>query len=96
MPRKEEQPLSAFDSQQKRIELMDIGDTISTSRRIDMTGGLDQKLLIDNRAFVRSTMDQQAQRARRKMRPADYIVELTEGLTRAGALIITAAITRVR
>lgn len=95
MPAKKQPKMPISEAQQRRIEAMDIGDTISVSRRLDLSFGLSHQALQEHRQDVRASMDQQAIRARRRMRPNDYTVELVESLTRSGVLIITAACTRV-
>ena len=83
------------DNRQAQIEALDIGDSISVSRRFVIHNGFRENLIAEETHKLRSILDQQVMRARRRYRDQEYTVENVSGLTRAGALMLTAVVTRV-
>lgn len=88
--------ISRKENRQDQIERMDIGDTVSISRRIELQHGFAENAISEHNKQVRGIADQQAHRARRRLKDHRYKVENGSFMTRDGALIITAAITRVQ
>ena len=82
------------EDRQKQIEKLPLGETISISRRIDLTFGCDPEKITQHNKQVRGILDQQTHRARRKDKSKQYKVENGSFLTRDGAMIIVAACTR--
>lgn len=83
------------ENRQAQIEAMDLGDTVSISRRVDLSMGLPEDAIKDHTHQLRGILDQQATRARRKVRGSKFTVENGNFITRAGALMIVAVCTRV-
>lgn len=83
------------EDRQKQIETMDIGDTVSIARRIDLTFGIDPEKLTQHTKQVRGILDTQAHRARRKSKAREYTVENGSFLTKSGALLIVCTVTRI-
>lgn len=83
------------ENRQTQIETLPIGETVSISRRVDLTFGVAPEALANHTKQVRGILDQQTHRARRKFKDHQYKVENGSFLTREGAIIITAACTRV-
>jgi flagellar motor switch protein FliG len=83
------------ENRQTLIETLPIGETISISRRVDLTFGVNPEALSEHTKQVRGILDQQTHRARRKHKTHEYKVENGSFLTREGAIILTAACTRV-
>ncbi len=88
--------ISRKENRQDQIERMDIGDTVSISRRIELQHGFAEGAISEHNKQVRGIADQQAHRARRRLKDHRYKVENGSFMTRDGALIVTAAITRVQ
>lgn len=88
--------ISRKENRQDQIEHMDIGDTVSISRRIELQHGFAEGAISEHNKQVRGIADQQAHRARRRLKDHRYKVENGSFMTRDGALIVTAAITRVQ
>jgi hypothetical protein len=83
------------ENRQAQIEHMDIGDTVSISRRIEMMHGFAEGAIAEHNRQLRGIADQQTHRARRRFKERKFKVENGSFMTREGALVITAAITRV-
>lgn len=83
------------ENRQAQIEQMDIGDTVSISRRIELQHGFAQGAIAEHTRQLRGIADQQTHRARRRYKERKFKVENGSFMTREGALVITAAITRV-
>lgn len=83
------------ENRQSQIETLPIGETISISRRVDLTFGTNPDALAAHTKQVRGILDQQTHRARRKYKANTYRVENGSFLTREGAIIIVAACTRI-
>lgn len=83
------------ENRQTQIEAMDLGDTVSISRRVDLTMGLAEDAVKNHTHQIRGILDQQATRARRKVRGSKYVVENGSFVTRSGALMIVAVCTRI-
>lgn len=83
------------DNRQTQIEAMELGDTISISRRVDLTMGIAEDAIKDHNHQIRGILDQQASRARRRIRGSKFTVENGTFLTRSGALMLVAVCTRV-
>lgn len=88
--------ISRKENRQDQIERMDIGDTVSISRRIELQHGFAEGAISEHNKQVRGIADQQAHRARRRLKDHRYKVENGSFMTRDGALIVTAVITRVQ
>ena len=88
--------ISRKENRQDQIERMDIGDTVSISRRIELQHGFAEGAISEHNKQVRGIADQQAHRARRRLKDHRYKVENGSFMTRDGALIVIAAITRVQ
>lgn len=83
------------ENRQAQIEQMDIGDTVSISRRVEMMHGFAEGAIAEHNRQLRGIADQQTHRARRRFKERKFKVENGSFMTREGALILTAAITRV-
>lgn len=83
------------ENRQSQIEAMDLGDTVSISRRVDMTMGIADTAIRDHMHQIRGILDQQASRAKRKIKGSKYTVENGTFITRSGALMLVAVCTRV-
>ena len=87
--------ISRKENRQGQIEQLDIGDTVSISRRVELQHGFADGAISEHNKQVRGIADQQAHRARRRFKERKFKVENGSFMTREGALIVTAAITRV-
>ena len=83
------------ENRQSQIETMELGDTVTVSRRIDLTMGLAEDTVREHNHQIRGILDQQATRARRKVKGNKYIVENGSFVTRSGALMLVAVCTRI-
>ena len=83
------------ENRQAQIEAMELGDTVSLSRRVDLSMGLAEETIREHTHQLRGILDQQATRARRKVKGSKFTVENGTFITRANALIIVAVCTRV-
>lgn len=87
--------ISRKENRQNQIEAMDIGDSVSISRRIELQSGFGEGAIAEHNKQVRGIMDQQTHRARRRQKHHKYKVENGSFMTRDGALIVVAVCTRV-
>lgn len=87
--------ISRKENRQSMIEDMDIGDTVSISRRIDMRYGFADGAIGAHNRQLRGIADQQTHRARRRFKERKFTVENGSFMTQAGALVLTVAITRI-
>lgn len=87
--------ISRKENRQQLIETLDIGDSVSISRRIEMQHGFAEGAIAEHNKLIRGIMDQQAHRARRRQKHHKYKVENGSFMTRDGSLIIVAVCTRV-
>jgi len=87
--------ISRKENRQTQIEQMDIGDTVSIARRIEMQHGFAEGAISEHNKQIRGIADQQAHRARRRLKERKFKVENGSFLTRDGALVVVAAVTRV-
>lgn len=87
--------ISRKENRQDQIEQMDIGDTVAIARRIELRHGFADDAISNHNKQVRGIADQQTHRARRRFNERRFKVENGSYMTREGALIVTAAITRV-
>lgn len=87
--------ISRKENRQTQIEQADIGDTVAIARRVEMQHGFADGAIAEHNKQVRGIADQQAHRARRRFKDRKFKVENGSFMTRDGALIVTAAITRV-
>lgn len=86
--------ISRKENRQDRIETMDIGDTVAIARRIEMQYGFGEGAIAEHNRQVRGIADQQTHRARRRLKERKFKVENGSFMTRDGALIVVAVITR--
>ena len=82
------------DNRQSQIEDMDIGDSVSIARRIELQHGFAEGAITKHNRQLRGIIDQQAHRARRRRPGRKYKVENGSFMTLDGSLILTAVITR--
>ncbi len=82
-------------NRQAEINEMDIGNTISIARRIDLTFGISPEQTAEHSKQLRGILDQQANRARRGNREKEYTVENGTFISRGGAMVVCATITRL-
>jgi len=94
MPRQKASDIESRYVRQHEIDAMDIGETVSISRRIDLEFGISQADIMLHRQRLRGSLDQQAHRTRRKFRGKEFTVESVSAMTQTGALILTACCTR--
>lgn len=87
--------ISRKENRQSQIEALDIGDTIAIARRVELQYGFAQNAITEHNKQVRGIADQQTHRARLRHKDRKFKVENGSYMTKDGALIITAAITRV-
>lgn len=87
--------ISRKENRQSKIEALDIGDTVAIARRVEMQHGFADGAITEHNKQIRGIADQQAHRARRRFTERKFKVENGSFMTRDGALIITAAVTRV-
>lgn len=80
---------------QKQIEALELGDTISIARRVDLTFGISPEVITEHRRQLRGVMDVQCYRARRKVTTAEFKVENGSFLTTDAAMMIVATVTRI-
>lgn len=83
------------DNRQKHIEMLEVGETVSIARRIDLAMGVPEGMIADHMHNLRSLLDVQARRARRKFTGRTYIVEGGDFVTRSSAIMLTAVLTRL-
>lgn len=93
MPRKPNTHTDRY-NRQRDIETMEIGETLSISYRIDLSFGIPDGAVQLHTDRVRSTLDAQATRAKKKIPGRQYVVENGHYISAREALIITAALTR--
>lgn len=86
--------ISRKENRQSQIEQMDIGDTVAIARRVEMQYGFAENAITEHNKQVRGIADQQAHRARRRLKDNKYKVENGSFMTRDGALIVVAVVTR--
>ena len=85
----------AKETRQAQIEAMEIGDSVSISRRLTLDMGITQDAIAEHTHQIRGIFDQQASRARKRVTGSQYMVENGAFITRGGALVITAVCTRI-
>lgn len=95
MPRDTMVVVKPRESRQAMIEALDLGESVSISRRIELEAGLSQEAMQDLTHMLRASLDQQTGRARRNRRDVQYTVENGAFITRSGALVLTAVCTRI-
>lgn len=88
--------ISRKENRQTQIEQMDIGDTVAIARRVELQHGFAEGAITEHNKQIRGIADQQAHRARRRFTERRFKVENGSYMTRDGALIVTAAVTRVQ
>lgn len=84
------------ENRQAQIDAMELGDTVSISRRIDLSMGIAPDTVKNHNHQIRGILDQQATRARRRSPGSKFIVENGKFVTRDDALILVAVITRIQ
>ena len=84
------------ENRQSKIEAMELGETISISRRLSLDMGITQEAVAEHVHQLRGILDQQATRARRRVPKAQYTVENGAFITRSGALVLSAICTRIK
>lgn len=90
-----EEQVIAFDATRAaQIKRLDVGESVSVVRRIEIKYGFGEGALAHHAKQIRGIVDQQAHRARKQMPSRKFKVENGTFLTQDGALIICAAITR--
>lgn len=94
MATKEMYVIERADNRQAQIEALDIGDSVSIARRILMDYGIPKETISTYTEKMRGILDQQVHRARRRLKDRKYTVENGAFITRGGAVILTAVVTR--
>lgn len=83
-------------SRKSTIELLDIGDSYSVARRLDLTFGLSDAERIKHTEQVRVSVESMAARARRKNPGRKFVVESFIGHPSSKAVIfVSAVVTRL-
>lgn len=82
------------ENRQQQIEMLDLNETVSIARRVDLTFGISPEVVAEHVKQVRGILDQQAHRARRKHKERKFKVENGQFLTREAAMMIVATCTR--
>lgn len=82
------------DNRQSQIEALDIGETISISRRISTDMGVTREQISAHTHQLRGILDQQVSRAKRKVRGSKFIVENGSFITNGGAMMLCVVCTR--
>ena len=82
-------------NRQLEIDTMDIGQTVSLARRIDLSYGISPEQAMDHSKQLRGILDQQTHRARRKDKSKQYVVENGNFISRGGAMVICATVSRI-
>lgn len=82
------------ENRQQQIENLELNETVSIARRIDLTFGIAPDMVAQHVKQVRGILDQQAHRARRKHKERQFKVENGSFLTREAAMMIVATCTR--
>lgn len=87
--------VSKKDNRQDQIERLEVGDSVSVSRRLTLDFGLPKDTMSAHMHNLRGTLDQQCARAKRKKQERKFIVESGNYLTREGAIVLVATATRI-
>lgn len=87
--------ISAHTNRQSLINKMEIGDTVSISRRVEMQYGFAPGAIAKHHNQLRGNLGQQADRARKLFKDREFKVECGSFMTSEGAMIVTAAISRL-
>lgn len=82
------------ENRQQQIENLDIGETISISRRIILQQ-VPEGAIKAHMDRLRGVADRQTHRARQRRRENQYTTEIGSFITRDGAMILVCAITRL-
>lgn len=82
------------DDRMAQINAMEIGDTVCVARRLDTGFGIPEDAIKDNITQMRGVLDQQAIRARRRLPGKQFTVENGSFITRGGAIMLCAVLTR--
>lgn len=95
MAEKELYEIERKDDRQHQIEHMEVGDSVSLARRIDLSFGLADGTVARHSTQLRGILDQQTHRARRRNKAMQFKVENGNFITRDGALMVIAICTRM-
>lgn len=82
-------------SRDSQVRALEPGSSISISDRVDTSFGVDSEAISARTRQLRGIMDQSAHRARKAVVDSDYVVENGSFVTKAGAIILTAVVTRI-
>lgn len=82
-------------NRQRAIDGMEIGDSVSISRRIELDYGIAKEVLNKHIQQLRSNLDQQATRAAARNKPSKYTVEVGSFISQSGALNVVAVCSRI-
>lgn len=93
-PAEELYDIPEAEQRQAMIDQLPINESVAIARRIDLTFGTDPAKLAQHTKQVRGILDQQTHRTRRRLPKQQYKVENGSFLTRDGALMIVAVVTR--
>lgn len=83
------------DNRQAQIESLDLGETVSITRRIGSDMGINRDQIAQHFHQLRGTLDQQVKRAKRKVPGGKFIVENGSFITYSGAIMLSAVCTRI-
>lgn len=83
-------------SRDQQVRDLEPGASISIADRVDMSFGLDADGISVRTRQLRGIIDQSANRARKAIRDSEYIVENGMFVTKQGALVISAVVTRLK
>jgi hypothetical protein len=81
-------------SRDSQVRALEQGSSISISDRIDTTFGVDSEAISARTRQLRGIMDQSAHRARQQVPNSEFVVENGSFVTKAGAILLTAVVTR--
>ncbi len=81
-------------SRDSQVRALEPGSSISISDRIDTSYGVDPEGVSARTRQLRGIMDQSAHRARSAVKGSEYVVENGSFVTKAGAIILSAVVTR--
>lgn len=88
--------LALAPNRQTLVNKMEVGDTVSISRRVEMQYGFAPGAIAKHHQQLRGTLGQQTDRARKAFKDREFKVECGSFMTSEGAMIITAAVSRLR
>ncbi len=83
-------------SRDSQVRALEPGSSISISDRIDTSFGLDPAAVSARTRQLRGIMDQSAHRARKVINASEFVVENGSFVTKAGAIILSAVVTRIK